>query len=233
MFDIPSLIPDLTHIIIEYIFDEEFIIHNSCHITRKDIGRYNNSIKWSILTKNARKLSDSFIDEFYSELTSNSEIMYWSKISEYCKLSESFIRKFKYDIYWNIVSQYQILSEAFIREFANYVNWNCVLRIQSLSRSFIREFNHKLDWIHIYNYTLSESFIREFPDKVDWNHISENQILSESFIREFAHKVNWSAISIYQILSESFIREFDNNVDWYYISRQGLRPSDPPLLMKK
>ena len=44
-------------------------------------------------------------------------------ISEYQKLSENFIREFKYKVDWVHISYQYILSENFIRKFKNKVDW--------------------------------------------------------------------------------------------------------------
>ena len=92
---------------------------------------------------------------------------------------------------WNRISQYQKLSESFIREFQGNVNWYEISCKQELSEDFIREFKNKVDWYWISKYQkLSESFIHEFQDKVNWIYISEYQKLTESFREEFKDRLN-------------------------------------------
>ena len=125
----------------------------------------------------------------------NAPYINWSKISINHKLSEKFMREFKYKIDWNCISKYQKLSEDFIREFKNKVNWGFICIYQKLSENFIREFKDKVAWVYISKYQkLSENFIREFKDKVIWDCISVHQNLSEEFMKEFNLKVdayNW------------------------------------------
>ena len=143
----------------------------------------------------------------------------WDYISSCQKLSESFIREFKYKVVWYYVSSCQKLSEDFIREFSDMVDWYRISLLQKLSENFIREFKDRVYWRNISKYQkLSVDFIREFKDRVDWRYISESQKLSEDFIREFKDRVDWSGISIYQKLSEDFIREFKDKVSWNWIS---------------
>ena len=57
----------------------------------------------------------------------------WKKISQYEKLSEEFIEKFKDKVNFWRISQYQKLSEEFIQKFQDKVNWHlsmfsCVFR---------------------------------------------------------------------------------------------------------
>ena len=62
----------------------------------------------------------------------------WEWISEYQKLSESFIREFKDKVNWNGISAYQKLSESFIREFQDKVNWNWYFSIPETIRVFYK-----------------------------------------------------------------------------------------------
>jgi len=138
----------------------------------------------------------------------------WYYISEYQKLSESFIREFQDKLDWYDISKHQILSESFIKEFKDKVKWYYISMYQKLSESFIREFKDKVNWSCISSYQkLSEDFIEEFKDHVIWSYISSYQKLSEEFIREFKHKLDWYCISKYQKLSKEFIEEFQDKLD--------------------
>ena len=61
----------------------------------------------------------------------------WAYISQYQKLSESFIREFKDKVDWEEITLYQNLSEDFIREFKDYVDWNYITTHNN-ARSLIR-----------------------------------------------------------------------------------------------
>ncbi len=120
-------------------------------------------------------------------------MVYWCGITEFSKLSEGFIGKFKvfYDGFcWNHISAFQKLSENFIRKFKNKVNWYDISEYQKLSEDFIREFKYYVDWDIISKYQpLSEDFIREFQDEVDWYNISRHQVVSKEFLAEFGRKL--------------------------------------------
>ncbi len=78
-------------------------------------------------------------------------MFFWSYISEYQKLSESFIREFKDNVFWSYISIYQKLSESFIREFKDKVSWPNISYYQKLSSKFRKEFNvivFKDNWIY-------------------------------------------------------------------------------------
>ena len=77
----------------------------------------------------------------------------------------------KNEINWTKIStQYQKLSEPFIRKFKNRVNWEYISICQKLSENFIREFKGRVDWFWILRYqTLSEDFIRELKDDIPWS----------------------------------------------------------------
>ena len=144
----------------------------------------------------------------------------WTRISQYQKLSEEFIREHKDLVNWTRISQYQQLSEEFIIEHKDLVNWTCISEYQKLSEEFIREHKDLLNWTRISQFQqLSEEFIVEHKDLVNWNNISAYQKLSEEFICEHKDLVNWTRISIYQQLSEEFIHEHKDLVDWTRISQ--------------
>ena len=169
--------------------------------------------------KTEQKRLDYINKELNTNYTSLEEVD-WYDISINQKLSEDFIREFKYKVNWDCISKRQTFSEEFIREFQDRVEWFYISVYQTLSESFIREFQDEVNWTGISQYQkLSEDLIREFQDKVNWWGISVCQKLSENFIREFKDKVDWYNISYHQKLSEDFIREFKNKVDWDCISR--------------
>jgi len=128
------------------------------------------------------------------------------------------------DVNWYFISEYQKLSEDFIRKFRNQLNWLDVCEYQQLSENFIREFQDRVDWYNISKYQqLSENFIREFQDRVDWYNISAYQKLSEDFIREFKYEIEWTDISKYQKLSPEFIKEFNLKIlktNWLYKTKE-------------
>ena len=119
-------------------------------------------------------------------IRTNPDSVNWSKISEYQKISEDFIREFKDKVRWLYISRYQKLSQKFIREFKNRIDWEVISRYQKLSQNFIREFKNRVDWFYISVYQkLSENFIREFKGRVNWKCIVRYQKLSRKFIKEF------------------------------------------------
>lgn len=142
------------------------------------------------------------------------------------KLSEEFIREFKYDLDWNWISRFQRLSESFIEEHKDLVDWMCISFSQALSEPFIEKYKDKLSWMWISgNQKLSESFIENHKGLIDWNRLSSNQDLSEEFMRRNKNRINWSYVSSEQVLSESFIREFKDCLDWPFISEYQLLSS--------
>ena len=116
------------------------------------------------------KLSESFLekyvgyfDEFYQfentvlgEMPENWWIDFieneadikklWSFISEYQKLSESFIEKYSKKLSWYSISAHQKLSESFIERHADEVDWYCISWKQTLSEDFIERHDDEVDW---------------------------------------------------------------------------------------
>jgi hypothetical protein len=95
---------------------------------------------------------------------------------------------------WAFACQFQKLSESFIREFRYQVDWRFISAFQTLSESFIREFQHQVDWHYVsICQTLSEGFICEFKDKVNWKNVQYEQQLSSDFLRSLGFKnVYWT-----------------------------------------
>ena len=113
----------------------------------------------------------------------------WKKISQYEKLSEEFIEKFKDKVNFWRISQYQKLSEEFIQKFQDKVNWSCISQYQKLNEEFIKKFQDKVNWIHISQYQkLSEEFIKEFKIKIFPRFLLKNKnqkYYSTQFIIDF------------------------------------------------
>ena len=75
----------------------------------------------------------------------------WTNISEYQKLTESFIEKYKYIINWYFISKNQKLTESFIEKYKDNVNWTNISRYQKLTESFIEKYNLKIsenNWLY-------------------------------------------------------------------------------------
>ena len=117
-------------------------------------------------------------------------------ISEYQKLSESFIEKHSDKVIWYYISYYQNLSEDFIEKFSDKVDLNSISRCQKLSEDFIEKYSNKVYWFSISEYQiLSEQFIEKYLDKIDLYYISRYQKLSKSFIKKhnlYISKYNWN-----------------------------------------
>ena len=97
--------------------------------------------------------------------------------------------KNKNKVNWGRISEYQKLSEEFIEKFRDKIDWGWISEYQKLSEEFIEKFQDKVDWYGIsINQKLSEEFIEKFQDKVDWGYISIYQKLSEEFITK--HNLN-------------------------------------------
>ena len=128
------------------------------------------------------------IEKFFDDYINKSDYISkydWGNISQFQKLSESFIEKHKDKLNWVNISKFQTLSEEFIGKHKDKVNWNCISRFQ----------------------TLSEEFIEKYSNKVYWYYISEFQTLSEEFIVKHKDKVHWGKIYLYQTLSKEFIKK--------------------------
>lgn len=94
----------------------------------------------------------------------------WFDITKHHRLSEEFIREFRYDVDWDVVSSsYEHLSQDFIREFKDR------LRFDGVSKTHI--FKKMKD-------------LEEFADEVNWDNISRYQTIEENFIRKWSEKLN-------------------------------------------
>jgi len=168
--------------------------------------------------------TEKFIEKQIKKHGVDSFMINWYNISQYQKLSEPFIEKYKDFVDWYYISKYQFLSELFIGKYCARVNWREIFISQKLSPTFIaiNASNNSLYWHCVSRHQkLSESFIENYADKVPWHIIFEFQKLSESFIDR--HKKRWEinksnynrsaqAIIKYQKLSEEY-REKNNLKD--------------------
>ena len=64
----------------------------------------------------------------------------------YQKLSEDFIREFRYRVDWMWVCIHQKLSELFMREMKDKVKWNYAAENQKMSDEFILEFYDRINY---------------------------------------------------------------------------------------
>jgi hypothetical protein len=204
-----------------FILNEQYIINNYKKINFNKILTYQSFSEEFIRSCNEEFLRDKTYPIKKTKILNSTS---WYYISEYQKLSESFIREFSDKVDWENISQFQKLSEEFIIEFFDKVNWYNISKYQKLSEKFIRENSNKVSWYLIsFFQKLSEAFIIEFSDKVEWNLISIYQKLSEEFIRRYSDKVNWYNISQYQKLSPEFIKEFNLEIPetcWLYKDKE-------------
>src|SRR5574343_458953 len=91
------------------------------------------------------------IEKFFEENMDNIKVD-WYCISEYQKLSESFIEKYVDKVEWWYISVYQKLSEEFIEKHGDKVNWDCISAYQKLSEEFIEKHGDKVNWRCISKY---------------------------------------------------------------------------------
>jgi len=76
-------------------------------------------------------------------------------VSQYQKLSESFIDKFQDRVDWHYISIYQKLSEEFIKKFQGKLNLYYISKYQKLSQAFIKKYNIKIsenNWLYVSEY---------------------------------------------------------------------------------
>ena len=63
------------------------------------------------------------------------------------------------NINWKKISQYEKLSEEFIEKFKDKVNFWRISQYQKLSEEFIQKFQDKVNWYHIYEKHLFQTFV--------------------------------------------------------------------------
>lgn len=100
----------------------------------------------------------------------------WHKILRNEDLDEKFFDFFMYDTDLNInkyvLSQFVKLSENFIRKYKNDVIWTRISHHQKLSIDFIIEFENEICFYDLsYNKYLDLNIIRLYPSKIEYNNI--------------------------------------------------------------
>ena len=104
-----------------------------------------------IITRNDKSVTNKIkiieeikdVEKFFNE-NINNFVVEWYYISEYQKLSESFIEKYSDKVNWRNISKYQNLSESFIEKYTDEICWYNILTYQKLSESFIEKHKNKL-----------------------------------------------------------------------------------------
>ena len=70
----------------------------------------------------------------------------FSYICAFQKLSREFISEFMNVLLWRCVIRYQHVDEGMIRDYGMYIHcWKDILQYQQVSDEFIQEFKHKFD----------------------------------------------------------------------------------------
>ena len=95
-------------------------------------------------------ISEQELREYIS--THELNIVDWDYISEYHKLSETFIEEHKDLVDWDCISKYQKLSESFIEKHKELVDWYCINKCQKLSEAFRLKHNLKIpfnNWMYV------------------------------------------------------------------------------------
>ena len=101
-----------------------FIVYNPNEVNEAFIKKYNDVIKWDIISKQM-SLTEDFIDKF-------SKYIDFEQLSKYVysQFSEDFIQKYADKLNWDYISANSKPSEKFIQKYANKVNWPSILVLQ-------------------------------------------------------------------------------------------------------
>jgi hypothetical protein len=109
----------------------------------------------------AKKYTEEDLEKHINDFTKD----HWSWISEYQKLSESFIEEFKDKVDWLYISRCQILSEPFIEKYKEKLERNYISQYQKLSESFIL---NNIEYIDVYFLGKNKSISNELLEKVEF-----------------------------------------------------------------
>jgi len=162
-----------------------------------------------------KKLNKRNVSFFYFLLANNHPID-WVHISQYCSLSEYFMREFQWVLSWKLICYYQKLSEKFIEDHKNKVDWYIVSEQQTLSEDFIRKNKDYVFWDQIsYSQKISYEFIEEFKDYVNWEYISMKN-LPLKFVEKFKDYIDWNVYTCWSSykMSGSFILRNYDKIKW-------------------
>ena len=116
------------------------------------------SISWMALFKNY-EVSEEFIIKHLPHLNNST----WDIISQYQRLSETFITTYQNEVNWPYISKYQVLSEKFITQHCNRVSWFLICIYQQLSEEYILTNLDKVD-LHTIQLRYHETYIRYHLD---------------------------------------------------------------------
>ena len=120
----------------------------------------------------------------YPESTLDNED--WFNISESYKLTDEFIREFKYDILWKVLFSKQVLSDEFLIEIQDTINWTDYFIYASSSFAIMKKFIAKAEPHYFRIFKLShfnEQQINELQRILDLKYVfQKNKIKLEKTI---------------------------------------------------
>lgn len=98
----------------------------------------------------------------------HASLLDWKNISQYQRLSETFIIEFQDYLDWEKIAQYQKLSAGFIKDHVHILNMKLVSRHQQLDTGAIEVLKDHLDMKLIFQYQeLGENFVREHIREIE------------------------------------------------------------------
>jgi len=80
----------------------------------------------------------------------------WNYACTNIKLSEKFMRKYKWHLDWSTVSICQTFSESFMLEFRWRINWQYASGDQKMSEAFVRKNKKRIHWVYFFYSQKSE-----------------------------------------------------------------------------
>lgn len=167
---------NLSEVLLEKYVDKInfYILFQHKQLSKKFILKYFQRVKIEIILQ-YQKLSENIIRKLikYNFLEENNWDKYFTIISKYQSLSESFIEEIwikykKSNFPWDNIVEKNKLSESFISKYISFFNRNILFQHQNLSESFLESLqpfnNQELNFI-FKNMLVSERFILKYINK--------------------------------------------------------------------
>lgn len=193
-------------------------IINNKHYDEKIIAKCIDFVPINTLIS-SRKLSEDFIEKYI--IPKN---IFWSCISKYQILSESFMDKYKDKLNWDIMLISQAMSENFILSHIEYINWGLLSTYKKtqLSVDFLLKYKDKLNWdeISATRKSFSNDTLYKIGDVINWNvYNSYGHHIDEDIIDKHIQKFDIEILLTKNKLTEQFLIKHQNYLGWDNISR--------------
>lgn len=166
------------------------ISEKSLHVIIENIKTHNNYFNYKLPINKKININETFLIIFRhinvscEFLEKYIDYIHWNLISQYQKLSEEFMMKYKYKISFTGICSHQKISVNFIELYKREIEWNFLSQNKNLTKEVFEKY---IDKLIIYSSYLDIKFltkdvISNYINHIDWEYISLTKPLTKEFI---------------------------------------------------